>query len=121
MKTHHLSRFRLALFAALYVVISSAFVVADKRWPIGEAFWPYTGIGLAGILLFGFRIWPLILGLNFLLQLTHYGAGIAAAQATAETVEVCTAAWLLQRAGFKPELERFRDALLLLTLGGLVG
>src|SRR4051794_25557586 len=80
MKPHHLYRFRLALFAALYIAISSAFVIANKRWPIGEAFWPYTGIGLAGILLFGFRIWPLIIGLNFLLQLTHYGPGIAAMQ-----------------------------------------
>ena len=112
---------RLLLFAAIYVGMSSTFVAANRHWPIGEAFWPYTGIGLAGILLFGFRIWPLILGLNFLLQLTHYDPGIAAAQAAAETVEVCTAAWLLQRAGFKTELERFRDALLLLAVGGFAG
>ena len=112
---------RLALFAAIYVGMSSTFVAANRHWPIGEAFWPYTGIGLAGILLFGFRIWPLILALNFLLQLTHYSPGIAAAQALSETVEVCTAGWLLEKAGFRPQMERFRDALLLLAVGGLAG
>src|SRR5438874_12278628 len=100
------NRIRVVLFALLYLAISSVFVSANRHWPIGEAFWPYTGIGLAGILLFGFRIWPLILGLNFALQLTHYSAGIAAVQAVAETIEVCTAGWLLAKTGFKPSLER---------------
>src|SRR4051794_22924141 len=112
---------RLLLFAAIYVSISSAFVVANRHWPIGETFWPYTGIGLAGILLFGFRIWPLIFGLNFALQIIHYSALGAAAQALAETAEVCTAAWLLQRTGFRVTLQRFRDAILLLIVGGVAG
>src|SRR5436305_11266629 len=109
---------RLLLFAAIYLLISSAFVVANRHWPVGEAFWPYTGIGLAGILLFGFRIWPLILALNFALQFTNYSVGIAAVQAVAETIEVCTAGWLLAKSGFRPSLERFRDAILLLSVGG---
>src|SRR5436305_7864077 len=112
---------RLLLFAAIYLLISSAFVVANRHWPVGQTLWPYTGIGLAGILLFGFRIWPLILALNFALQLLHYSTGSAAAQAMAETVEVCTAAWLLARTGFRVTLERFRDAVLLLIVGGVAG
>src|SRR5436309_12094276 len=111
-RTTHPRGLRLLLFAAIYVGMSSTFVAADRHWPIGETFWPYTGIGLAGILLFGFRIWPLIIALNFALQLIHYSAGGAAAHAMAETAEVCTAAWLLQRTGFRITVERFRDAIL---------
>ena len=61
-------RARLFSFSLVYLGVGALFVFTDHYWPVGQALWPYTGIGLAGILIFGFRIWPLITMLNELGQ-----------------------------------------------------
>src|SRR6266853_1780605 len=84
---------RLSLFSAVYLVVGLIFVATPYRSPVGQAIWPYTGIGLAGALLFGPRIWPLLLLLNFSLQLRNNSAAIAGTEAIAETIGVITSAW----------------------------
>ena len=112
---------KLLLFCVYYLSVSAIFIQMNSWWPIGQALWPYTGIGLAGVLFFGLRIWPLIALLNFSLQLLIYHPGLATAQACAEVIEVCTAGWLLQRARFDFSLQRLRDALILLVVGATMG
>jgi PAS domain S-box-containing protein len=80
--------------------------------------WPATGVALAAVIRFGPRwTWPGIalgaFGANLLLQEPIFtAAGIAAGN----TLEAVVGALALQRVGFRPSLERLRDALALMIL-----
>ncbi|MEU3727354.1 MASE1 domain-containing protein [Streptomyces sp. NPDC031705] len=82
--------------------------------------WPPTGIALAALLWFGPRIWPGI-GLGTYLAIE----GITAFRPVDLVIVACNtlaplcAYGLLRRAGFRPELDRLRDGLALVFLGGL--
>ncbi|MEU8437863.1 MASE1 domain-containing protein [Streptomyces sp. NPDC029216] len=83
--------------------------------------WLPTGIALAALLRFGPRVWPGI-ALGTYLVIERLAAfhlsdlGIVAGNVLAP---VC--AWLLlRRAGFRPELDRLRDGMALVFLGGLL-
>ncbi|MCP3753994.1 MASE1 domain-containing protein [Streptomyces sp. TBY4] len=83
--------------------------------------WPPTGIALACLLWFGPRIWPGItlgtyLAIEGLGAVSLHGLGIIAGNTLAP---LCAYA-LLRRAGFRPEVDRLRDGLALVFLGGLV-
>jgi PAS domain S-box-containing protein len=83
--------------------------------------WPASGVALASLLLFGYRVWPGVAAGAFLLGLLSpislvaavvYGIGTALA--------ALTGAFLLRRiAKFHPSLSRLRDALALIVLGAL--
>jgi signal transduction histidine kinase len=83
--------------------------------------WPPTGIALVAILVFGRRVWPAVflaaLAVNLPIGPSLLGA---AAIAAGNTLSPVTAAALLQRAGFRIELDRLRDAAYLIVLGALV-
>src|SRR5262249_22163036 len=80
--------------------------------------WPPTGIALAAILLFGFRVWPGIALGAFLANLTlgePFGTvlGITAGN----TLEALAGAWLLNRfVGFDRRMVRLVDAIGLVVL-----
>ncbi len=82
--------------------------------------WPPTGIAVAGLLLFGPRVWPGITVGALVANLTN-GAplvttlGICAGNTLAPIV----GAALLRRTGFRPALDRLRDVVALVFLGGL--
>ncbi|WP_329389238.1 MASE1 domain-containing protein [Streptomyces sp. NBC_01351] len=83
--------------------------------------WPPTGIAVACLLWFGIRIWPgIALGTYFAIEsISSFdapGLGIVAGNALAP---VCAYA-LLRWAGFRVELDRLRDGLALVFLGGLL-
>ncbi|WP_406166054.1 MASE1 domain-containing protein [Streptomyces sp. NBC_00996] len=84
--------------------------------------WPPTGIALAGLLLLGLRIWPGIALGAFLINIS-LGPSIPAvlAIATGNTLAPLCSYALLRRAGFRTRINRFRDALALVFLGGLTG
>ncbi|WP_328304345.1 MASE1 domain-containing protein [Streptomyces sp. NBC_00435] len=83
--------------------------------------WLPTGIALACLLWFGLRIWPGI-ALGTYLSIEHLSSfnlmdlGIIAGNTLAP---LCAYAFL-RLAGFRPELDRLRDGLALVFLGGLV-
>ncbi|MEU6218260.1 MASE1 domain-containing protein [Streptomyces sp. NPDC047022] len=84
--------------------------------------WPPTGIALAGLLLIGLRIWPGI-ALGAFLANVSLGPSIPtvlAITAGNTLAPLCSYA-LLHRAGFRTRINRFRDALALVFLGGLTG
>ncbi|UFR00523.1 MASE1 domain-containing protein [Streptomyces sp. Go40/10] len=84
--------------------------------------WPPTGISLAGLLLFGPRIWPGIALGAFLINLSLGPSlpAVLAITAGNTLAPLCSYA-LLRRVGFRTSLNRFRDALALVFLGGFAG
>ena len=82
--------------------------------------WPPTGIALVGFLLRGRRLWPGVAIAAFALNLTISATpAAAAATAVGNTLAPLAAATLLLRVGFRPELDRLRDALAIVFLAAL--
>ena len=83
--------------------------------------WPPSGIALAALNAFGFRLWPgVFLGAFFVNLLAGAPVGAALAIATGNTLEAIAGAWLLRRAGFRPQLDRIFDVLWLLLAAAVV-
>ncbi|MFD7260372.1 MASE1 domain-containing protein [Streptomyces sp. NPDC059874] len=83
--------------------------------------WPPTGIAVACLLWLGIRVWPGIalgtyLAIESISSFDASGLGIVAGNTLAP---VCAYA-LLRRVGFRVELDRLRDGLALVFLGGLL-
>ena len=86
------------------------------------AVWPPTGIALAALILWGYRIWPGV-ALGAFLANAWTGVPLYAVLGitTGNTLEALAGAYLLQRfADFRPSLERVRDVLALVVLAGAV-
>jgi integral membrane sensor domain MASE1/anti-sigma regulatory factor (Ser/Thr protein kinase) len=86
------------------------------------AVWPPTGIALAALLLWGYRVWPGIwLGAFASNALTSEPVWTAAAIATGNTLAPVFGNFLLRRfGGFENALERVRDVLLLALFGSAI-
>jgi integral membrane sensor domain MASE1/anti-sigma regulatory factor (Ser/Thr protein kinase) len=85
------------------------------------AIWPPTGIALAALVLWGRGLWPGVLLGAFLANVTtdvpvYTAAGIA----VGNTLEAVVGAWLLERVGFRPSMQRLRDIFALVVLAALV-
>src|SRR5215207_1020457 len=82
------------------------------------AVWPPTGIALAALVLWGYRLWPGV-ALGAFLANSWTGIPLYAELGITlgNTLEALAGAWLLHRvAGFRPSLERVRDVIALLLL-----
>jgi signal transduction histidine kinase/ActR/RegA family two-component response regulator len=99
-------------FGAAKFALTMAFV-AEQVSPI----WPPTGIALAALLLFGYRVWPGITLGAFLANITaNESIGTACGIALGNTLEAVVGVLLLHHlVGFQRPLERLRDVF------GLVG
>ncbi|MFD5425709.1 MASE1 domain-containing protein [Streptomyces sp. NPDC127084] len=84
--------------------------------------WPPTGLALAALLLLGSRVWPGIALGAFLTNVSIGPTPLAVLVIVAgNTLAPVVAYLLLRRAGFRSELDRLRDGLLLVFLGALAG
>ncbi len=84
--------------------------------------WPPTGIALVALLLFGRRVWPGVAVAAFLVNLPISPSPLVAVGiAAGNTLAPLLAATLLQRAKFRTDLNRLRDALAIVLLGALLG
>ncbi|TLY33809.1 MAG: hypothetical protein E6K56_00110, partial [Ignavibacteria bacterium] len=74
--------------------------------------WPPTGISIAALLIFGYRLWPGVLLGAFVANAT-VGAPIPVALSIGigNTMEAVIAVYLFRRGGFDERLERVRDVL----------
>jgi two-component system CheB/CheR fusion protein len=82
--------------------------------------WPPTGIALAALVLFGRNVWPGIALGAFLANLTAHTPVLVAAGITAgNTAEAIVGAWMLERLGFRTQLDRLRDVLALIGVAAL--
>src|SRR5687768_14115248 len=93
--------------AAVYVAAGLLFRSPALR-PIAEGLtWPPVGLALAGLLLFGLRLWPGMVAGAFL---EPWVGGIPPATSLGSSlgivVETVGTAWLLGRTDFRPSLER---------------
>ena len=90
---------------------------------VGESvtpLWPPTGIALVATLWFGYRIWPGIAVGAFLVNLAiSPNAAAAAGIAAGNTLAPLIAAAVLERVGFRKELDRLRDAVAIVFLASL--
>ncbi|HEV3443420.1 MAG TPA: MASE1 domain-containing protein [Gemmataceae bacterium] len=85
------------------------------------AVWPPTGIALAAILLFGFRMWPgIALGAFLANFLVGEPLATALGIVAGNTLEALAGAWLLRNlAGFSSRLGRLKDVLAFVFLAAL--
>jgi PAS domain S-box-containing protein len=91
-------------------------LVAENITPL----WPPTGIALVGFLLRGRRLWPGVAIAAFVVNLPISATPVAAAvTAVGNTLAPLAAATLLLRVGFRPQLDRLRDALAIVFLAAL--
>lgn len=86
------------------------------------AIWAPTGIALAAVILWGYRIWPgIALGAFLANAWTDVPVYTALGITAGNTLEALIGAYLLRRfADFRPSLERVRDVAALIVLGGVV-
>ena len=115
---------------AVKVAVVAAAYYASAKLGLGLAFennsvtavWPPTGIALAAVLLWGYRVWPGV-ALGALLANAWTGIPVYAALGitAGNTLEALAGAYLLRRfADFRPSLERVRDVLALVVLAGVL-
>lgn len=83
--------------------------------------WPPTGVALAALLLFGPRVWPGITVGALAANAMVGGEPVAAfiAISAGNTLAPLAAYHLMKRLGFRRELDRLRDALILVFAGAL--
>ncbi|MEU3226154.1 MASE1 domain-containing protein [Streptomyces sp. NPDC006976] len=85
--------------------------------------WPPTGISVSCLLWLGPRIWPGI-ALGALLVVGELGGAVtpsSVAVVAGSTLAPLCAYLLLRRAGFRKELDRLRDGVVLVFLGAMAG
>jgi PAS domain S-box-containing protein len=88
----------LTLLTAIYVAAGKLGLALAYVHTNASAVWPPTGLALAALLLFGWRIWPAILVGAFLVNLTTAGTvATSAAIAAGNTIEAVVGASLVRR------------------------
>ena len=84
-------------------------------------FWPPTGIALAAVILYGWRVAPGVALGAFAVNLAVGTAVLPSAAITfGNTSEAVIGGMVLMRVGFRPTLSRLRDVIVLLVAGALV-
>jgi integral membrane sensor domain MASE1/anti-sigma regulatory factor (Ser/Thr protein kinase) len=117
------------LYAAKVVGVAAAYYGSAKLG-LGLAFmtgnvtavWPPTGIALAALVLWGYRIWPGV-AIGALLANSWTGIPVYAVVGitAGNTLEALVGTYLLRRVGgFRPSLERVRDVVALVLLAGML-
>ncbi len=108
--------------AAVYFVAGKLGLQLAYVHASATAVWPCTGIAIAALLVFGYRVWPGILIGAFLVNLTTAGsAGTSIAIAAGNTLEGLAACFLVQRfAQGKEAFARAQDIFKFALLAGMV-
>lgn len=113
---------RAVVLAAVYVTTARIGLSLGAVSGVATSVWPPTGISLAALLLFGYRLWP---GIACGALLVNLWAGLpvfaAAGIAAGNTLEALCGVYLLQRVvGFRSSLERLEDVLGLVVLAAVL-
>ncbi len=108
----------LAVGAAYYVAARLSLrlaLVEENVTPL----WPPTGIAVVAFFSIGWRAWPAIIVAAFLVNAPISSPLAALVTAAGNTVAPMLSAYLLRRCAFRPQLDRRRDALVLVFVGAL--
>jgi integral membrane sensor domain MASE1 len=108
---------QIAVTAAVYYGASRLGLMGATVGGISP-FWPPTGVAVVALLLGGPRVAPGIVLGSLPLELQLHGVAPALASSGVDTLAPLVAYILLKRVGFRLALDRLRDALALVFLGG---
>lgn len=111
--------FIMLLLALVYWGSAQVGLISASHDIYASLIWPPSGISLAALLVFGYRVWPGIFVGAFFAELSLGLPGAAAAIiASGNTLEALVGCYLLRRIpGFNLALIRLRDLLALMVLG----
>jgi diguanylate cyclase (GGDEF)-like protein/PAS domain S-box-containing protein len=108
------------LLAAVYG-LSGILLHAAILDPLVPTMWPQSGIALAALLLRGYRLVPGLLLGAFGYNLWMTGNTLASCGiALSSTIAAMAATWLLRREGFRHDLTRLRDVVMLVVFGAII-
>jgi signal transduction histidine kinase len=104
--------------AAVYFVAARLGLMMDAVAGFATLVWPPTGIALAALLIFGYRVWPgVFIGACLVNALTGAPLLVALGIGVGNTLEAIVGAYALRRVpGFRPSLDRVRDVVALIVL-----
>lgn len=109
------------IFVAVFYIVAAKFGLASAIvHPSATAVWPPTGVALAALILFGFRLWPGVFLGAFFANITTAGSiGSSLGIATGNTLEAIAGTYLVNRfaAGHRA-FERPQDVLKFAVLAG---
>jgi two-component system, OmpR family, sensor histidine kinase VicK len=113
---------RLTLVASAYFAMAKLGISLAGDYSIVSAVWAPTGIALAALVLWGYRVWP---GVALGALVAESTSGIpfysAVGMTVGNTFEALFGAFLLMRvACFRPSLERVRDVFALVALAAVL-
>jgi integral membrane sensor domain MASE1 len=113
---------RIVAIAAVYYGAAKLGLSLAFTTPNVTAVWAPTGISLAAIVLWGPRVWPgVALGAFLANAWTDVPLYTTVGITIGNTLEALVGAYLLRRfADFRPSLERVRDVIALVLLGGIL-
>jgi integral membrane sensor domain MASE1 len=108
--------------AAVYVAAARLGLTLDAVAGFATLVWPPTGISLAVLLLFGYRVWPgIFIGAAIANVLTGAPLVVALGIAVGNTAEALLGAYALRRIPrFHTALDHLRDVLGLIAFAGLL-
>lgn len=106
--------------AAVYFVTARLGLTFNALGGVVSTVWPPSGVAMAALLLGGRRLWPGVALGAFAVNVQTVGLAAAAGIATGNTLEAVVGATLLVRARLVLSLERVRDVLALVVLGGFL-
>lgn len=118
------------LLAVVYVAAARFGLLFPETQANTSLVWPPSGIALAAVLLFGYRVWPgIVLGVLLVNVMTSAPPAVALAAAVGNPLEALVGAYLLHRVvAFRRTLDRVRDvvgfvlaALFSTTLSATIG
>lgn len=108
----------IVLLAAVYFGLGKLGLSFTEGTSVASAVWPPVGVGLAAVLLGGYRVLPGITIGAFAANVTGDSSPVEAVGiALTNTVALGVVTWLLRRKDFDPALRRVRDVILLALLG----
>src|SRR5687767_5024513 len=108
------------VLAIAYVGAAKLGLALDAVSGFATLVWPPTGIALAALLLFGFRLWPGVALGAFVANLwAGAPVGVACGIAIGNTLEASIGAYALRRLDFKPALASLRDVIALIGAAAL--
>ena len=104
--------------AVAYVVVARLGLMLDAVAGFATLVWPATGIALAVLVMYGYRLWPAVLiGAFAANMLTGAPPLVALGIGVGNTLEAVVGTYLLRQvAGFRPSLDRLQDVLALIVL-----
>ncbi|WNI27125.1 MASE1 domain-containing protein [Streptomyces sp. ITFR-16] len=116
---------RMLAVAAAYFVAGGLGLIrqVSVHGAVVTPLWPPTGIAVSALLLLGPRIWPGI-ALGSLLVIPTLSGTVTPSTAVVvagNTLAPVCAYLMLRRAGFRTELDRLRDGVVLVFLGAMAG